>query len=173
MLQIRKADCHDASIIALLARVTFDESFGHLFSDRNDLLAYFERTFHVDKLTSSLQKETNLFWIALWDNLPVGYAKLKLHSTSEFVNGQKVCQLQKIYILKDFHSKKIGYQLQNQLLDKARQLDFEKIWLSVYDGNQQAINFYEKNDFKKVGEHVFQIGREVFDFWVMVRSLKY
>ena len=171
MLNIRKATKTDAIYIALLGRITFNESFGHLFSDKNDLLAYHERTFSVSKIENSIQKENNVFWIAFDDGLPIGYAKLKLNSRSEFLSQNKICQLQKIYVLKDFLSKKIGWELQNSVLKDARNIGFKTVWLSVYEGNERAIRFYERNDFEPIGTHDYQIGNENFNFLVMAKRL--
>ena len=69
------------------------------------------------------------------NRLPVGYAKLKLNSNSEFIESKDVCQLQKIYVLKDFLSMKIGFGLQDLLLKKAKELNFNKVWLSVLNSS--------------------------------------
>ena len=170
--EIRKANKNDAEYIALLGRVTFTETFGHLYRDPQDLLNYYDLTFSVDKIEKSLDKPDNVFWIAFVNRLPVGYAKLKLNSGSEFINSDSVCQLQKIYVLKDFLSTGIGYKLQEQLLDKAKELKFEQIWLSVLNDNERAIRFYEKNGFRGIGNHDFQIGKEHFEFIAMGKELK-
>ncbi|MCI4670971.1 MAG: GNAT family N-acetyltransferase [Bacteroidia bacterium] len=170
-LQIRRADISDAAYISLLGRITFGETFGHLFSDKQDLLDYFEKTFSVDKIERGLQKSENLFWLAFVDRLPVGYAKLKLNSKSAFWEGDSICQLQKIYVLKDFLSMKIGFKLQQILLQEAKDLGFEKTWLSVLDSNKRAIAFYVKNGFSNVGTHGFDIGKESFNFYVMLKDL--
>ena len=170
-IKTRIVSIEDAPIIAFLARITFDETFGHLFRDRQDLLDYFENTFSVDKIETSISKSNNIFWIAYVDKLPVGYAKLKLNSTSQFIISKNVCQLQKIYVLKDFLSLKIGHKLQGIQLQKAKELGFKHIWLSVLNSNERAINFYIKNGFKHIGDHDFQIGKEEFEFKVMSRTL--
>jgi len=167
---VRATEC-DAGIIALLGRMTFTETFGHLFREKKDLLSYYERTFSVAKIRNSLNKENNLYWLAHVDELPVGYAKLKLNSSNEFVDSDNICQLQKIYVLRDFLSMKIGRELQDMLLTEAKERFFSDIWLSVLNSNQRAISFYERNDFVKVGEHDFQIGRENFDFLAMNKKL--
>lgn len=172
MLDIRKATEADASFIALLGRITFNESFGHLFEDQNDLLAYHERTFSVSKIKRSLQKTNNFFWIAFVDGLPVGYTKLKLYSHSEFLDQERVCQLQKIYVLKDFLSNKIGHKLQQALLEEATRKGFDTIWLSVLNENSKAIRFYIRNGFKAIGNHDFQIGKENFQFTAMAKTLQ-
>ncbi len=171
MMEIRLVHKEDAPSIALLGRITFSETFGNLFSDREGLQNYLNTIFAVDKIEQSIQKENNVYWIAFVDRLPVGYAKLKLQSPSPFVPSDRVGQLQKIYVLKDFLSMKIGKRLQDVLLEKARTEGCEHIWLSVYKDNQRAIRFYEKNDFKTVGEHQFSIGKDSFDFLAMSKLL--
>ena len=107
-IEIRLAKKEDARYIALLGRITFTETFGHLFRDQNDLIDYYNYTFSVKKIEDGMKKQNNIFWIAFVNRLPVGYAKLKLDSKSEFIDSKDVCQLQKIYVLKDFLSMKIG-----------------------------------------------------------------
>ncbi len=171
MEQIRLAKKEDAALIALLGRVTFTEAFAHLFTDQNGLNDYLDSTFSVDKIARSLGKPDTNYWIAFVDKLPVGYAKLKLNSPSPFIDSQNIGQLQKIYVLKDFLSMKIGKRLQGRLLDYAREGGSEQIWLSVYQGNTRAIAFYKKNGFIPVGNHQFSIGKDTFDFMAMAKKL--
>ena len=170
-IEIRKATSKDAITIALLGRVTFDQTFGHLFHIKQDLLNYLNKTFAVEKIRKGLSKENNRFWIAIVDELPVGYAKLKLESPSEFIDSDKVCQLQKIYVLQNFLNLKIGHLLQKEVIEEASALNFDNIWLSVLDRNERAIKFYQKNDFHKIGEHDFMIGSQWFHFLVMTQAL--
>lgn len=170
-IEIRRAVKGDAKFIALLGRITFTETFGHLFRDRQDIQDYCSQTFSVEKIENSLIKPENIYWIACADKLPVGYAKLKLEGASEFIVSTRVCQLQKIYVLKDFLSMKIGFKLQELLLVKAIENACDTIWLSVLDSNKRAIHFYKNNGFATIGKHDFQIGKEHFDFIVMSKSL--
>lgn len=170
-IKVRLATKEDAVSIALLGRITFTETFGHFFRDKQDLLDYYNSTFSVEKIENGIAKPNNLFWIAFADRLPVGYAKLKLNSKSDFIDSKDICQLQKIYVLKDFLSMKIGLELQDVLLKKAQELKFEEIWLSVLNSNERAIRFYRKNGFEKIGNHDFQIGKESFEFIAMSKEL--
>ena len=170
-IEIRLAQKEDAQFIALLGRVTFTETFGHLFRDQNDLIDYYNKTFSVQKIEDGIRKQNNVFWIAFVNRLPVGYAKLKLHSRSEFIESKDVCQLQKIYVVRDFLSMRIGFELQESLLKKAKELGFSQIWLSVLNSNERAINFYEKTGFEKIGNHDFQIGKENFEFTAMLKTI--
>ena len=171
MAEIRIATVEDATHISALGKITFSETFGHLFRDKQDLLRYVEATFSVPKITRGLHKSSNVFWIAFVGEEPIGYAKLKLDSPTEFVDATSICQLQKIYVLKEFLSLKIGSELQEQLLAKARALSYEYIWLSVLNSNDRAIRFYQKNGFDHIGNHDFTIGQEHFDFFAMGKKL--
>ena len=73
--------------------------------------------------------------------------------------------------MKDFLSMKIGFELQGLLLKKAKELNFNRIWLSVLNSNERAINFYKKTGFEKIRNHDFQIGKENFEFIAMQKKL--
>ena len=170
-IEIRMAKKEDAPFIALLGRTTFTETFGHFFGVQQDLIDYYNLTFSVQKIEDGIEKPDNVFWIAFANRLPVGYAKLKLNSHSDFIESQDVCQLQKIYVLKDFLSMKIGFGLQDALLKKAKGLSFGHVWLSVLHSNERAISFYKQSGFEQVGHHDFQIGKERFEFIAMSKQL--
>jgi hypothetical protein len=171
-INIRIANKKDAELISLLGRVTFTETFGHLFYDKQTLFDYCNLTFSIDKIEKSITKPNNIFWIAYANRLPVGYAKLKLNSQSKFIIEKHICQLQKIYVLQDFLSLKIGFKLQTALINKAKEKKFKKIWLSVVISNERAIKFYLNNGFTQIGNHDFQIGKYNFEFIAMVKLLE-
>lgn len=50
-----------------------------------------------------------------------------------------------IYVLSEYHSKKIGYALMNAAMQKLS--DYQKIAVWVLKGNDRAIHFYEKYGF--------------------------
>ncbi|PIF46544.1 ribosomal protein S18 acetylase RimI-like enzyme [Chryseobacterium sp. 52] len=167
MIQIRRASIDDAQHIALLGRITFTETFSEYFRDPQDLFEYHERTFDVSKIRVSLQKENSHYWIAFWNKLPIGYAKLKIHSNTESIETENTSQLQKIYVLKEFLDKKIGKQLMDVLMKSFTESNKSHLWLSVLKSNTRAVQFYDRNGFKQAGEHEFRIGKEVFDFYIL------
>ena len=66
---------------------------------------------------------------------------------------------------------KIGFGLQGALLKKAKELNFDHVWLSVLHSNERAVNFYKHSGFEQVGNHDFQIGKENFEFVAMSKQL--
>lgn len=169
---VQKADTIAAEIVALLGRLTFRETFEHLFEGREDeLSAYLDQTFSVSKIRLSIAKLENHYWLALRDGLPIGYAKLKLPSQNPLVSDGSAAQLQKIYILSEFLSHRAGYALLRAVKAKAEEAKVETIWLTVLDSNQRAIRFYERNDWFDIGDATFSIGSQDFSFRVLQTSM--
>jgi hypothetical protein len=68
--EIRPAGPDDAEMVALLGRITFAETFGHLFLNHTgDLRAYLDHTFAVAKIRGSLgepdNNRNNRYWLSL------------------------------------------------------------------------------------------------------------
>lgn len=166
-IEIRKANINDAQLVALLGRITFAEAFGDFWEDH--LPAYLEKTFSVEKITSSLGKENNVFFLAFADGLPVGYAKLKKCSPYEKLADPSPGQLQKIYLLPDFIGQKIGEKLQDALFDEVIRNKIKTLWLAVWNINDKGIRFYERHGFKKETDYSYEFQGKRADFDVMVK----
>ena len=169
-LKIRKANLQDAEILALLAQITFRQAFGHFLSDETILRNYFKKTFSVEKMRSSINKDNNIFWIAYSDDLPVAYAKLKRFSPYEKISDPKPAQLQKIYVLQDYIGQSIGEQLQNELFNEVKLNGIKTLWLAVWDENEKAIRFYERYGFKKETTYHYDFDKMSIDYYVMTKT---
>ena len=169
---IRRADDRDAATVALLGRITFIETFGHLFHDHAcDLRAYLDATFDVAKIADSLCKPGNAYWLATVRGLPVGYAKLKHPSPPPGQHAQDAAQLQKIYVLREFLGARIGRDLLAPLMETAGALS-SLVWLDVLRENDRAIRFYERHGFAAIGDDTYTIGAQSFLFALMARPTR-
>ncbi|WP_298511614.1 N-acetyltransferase [uncultured Kordia sp.] len=171
MIEIKIANTADVHVLALLGRVTYVESHGHFIENKNDLSKYCDNAFSVAKTTQDLQDSKNIFYILYLDDLPIGYAKLVLNVFHESIASQNNCRLERIYILNEFIPLKIGQQLLNFLEEKATALDLDTMWLSVYVKNYRAIRFYERNEFKNVGELNFLVNGIEYENTVFSKKL--
>ncbi|WP_299212277.1 GNAT family N-acetyltransferase [uncultured Aquimarina sp.] len=163
MIKIKIAKEGDTEVLALLGRLTFAESHGHFIDDKNDLLKYLDENFSVSKMKQEINDPKNLFYIVYADGLPAGYAKIVVNAKHENVASQNSCRLQRIFILDDFIPLKIGQQLLTFVEEKAKELLLDTMWLSVYIKNNRAIRFYERNEFKNVGELSFLVNRKAYE----------
>ncbi|WP_435262754.1 GNAT family N-acetyltransferase [Tenacibaculum sp. nBUS_03] len=172
MVTIRTATTNDATIIALLGRITYSESHGKYIDNKKHLLNYNNDAFSLKKIKESLSIPDNVFYLIYVNKLPVGYAKLVLNTTFNNKTPQNSCRLERIYILNDFLPLKIGQQLYNTVINKAISLNFECIWLSVYIKNNRAIQFYRKNNFTKIGVLQFKVNKKEYENTVFVTKLE-
>lgn len=169
-ISIRKATQADSATIALLARITFREAFGTIWTDETVLKNYLAATFSVSKIQSSIQKTNNVFWIAFIDDLPVAYAKVKKYCPYESLSDPKPAQLQKIYVLNDFIGNKIGEKMLSELVAEIEGNKIKTLWLAVWDGNDKAIRFYERHGFHKECNYHYDFEAMSFDYEVMVKK---
>jgi len=166
-MEIRKALPSDAHYISLLGKITFADTFRHYFRKPEELKHYLSITFAEEKIAKSIAKENNTYWLAIIDGLAVGYAKLKKDSAFKGLKVKRPAQLQKIYILRNFHGAGVGKALLDAAVKEATASDSDGLWLSVLESNEKAKGFYEKAKFSPAGNHTFSIGSEEFYFSVM------
>jgi ribosomal protein S18 acetylase RimI-like enzyme len=131
------------------------------------LRSYLDHTFGVEKIRRRLKRNRNAYWIALVDQLPVGYAKLKLSSPTSLLALPIVAQLQKIYVLKEFLGQGIGRPLLEAVMEHAAAEKVDALWLDVLKENERAIRFYERHGFTALGDDIYTIGAQTFRFHLM------
>ncbi len=171
MIKIKTAKETDIGILALLGRITYSESHSRFIDDQNDLSKYIDDAFSISKIEQDINNPNNLFYILYVDDLPVGYVKLVLNAIHKSVVSQNNCRLERIYILNDFIPLKIGQQLLTFVEDKAKALQLDTIWLSVYMKNHRAIRFYQRNEFKNVGELNFIVNGKEYENIVFSKKI--
>ena len=158
----------DAGIISSIGLQSFYDAFHSIFEKNEDLEKYQEYTYETNKIRKSISKENNVFFIAWIDNKPVGFAKVKKFSLNALFESVAQMELQKIYVLFEYHSSGAGQALMNSVLELAEELRPDLVWLDVHIQNSRATRFYEKNHFRKTGKHFFDIGSQTFEYDVMI-----
>jgi ribosomal protein S18 acetylase RimI-like enzyme len=166
-IKIVRANSFHAETISSIGRQSFRDAFGHLFNDRKTLTEYLDYTYNVNKITRSINKENNIFFVAFLENVPVGFAKVKKHSLNEQIGSIAQMELQKIYVLSYYHGSGAGAALMQAVLDLADQVKPDFIWLDTHIGNSKAIRFYEKFGFIQSSKEYFTIGAQSFEYYLM------
>lgn len=171
MISIKQASTSHTETLALLGRITYSESHGHYINNAEGLFNYNNEAFSIKKTHEEIASEENVYWIAYVNNFPVGYAKLILNQVNEHITDQNVCRLERIYVLEEFLGRKVGFQLYETVFNKAKELEFNQLWLTTYIKNQKAMRFYEKLDFKKVGDYTFWVNGKAFENFIYAKEL--
>jgi ribosomal protein S18 acetylase RimI-like enzyme len=170
-IEIIKARADHAPAISYAGRNAFRDAFAHLFNNRSELEEYLDYTYAVDKIASSINKENNVYFLANVDGLPAGFAKLKKHSLNDQIESFVQAELQKLYVLKQYHGKGVGEALMQSVINLIGSFEPECLWLDTHISNERAIRFYERHGFKKSGTHQFTIGTQTFEYYVMVKPV--
>ncbi len=171
MIQVKVAKPKDALTLSVLGKKTYIESHGHYINDQKLLMSYCDRVFSVEKIKEEIQDSNIIFWIAFDGDFAVGYVQLIINEGIEHIKSDNISKLERIYVLDEYIPKKVGQQLQNQLLNYTRELGKDFLWLRVYVKNQRAIRFYQKNGFKDVGKTTFYVENKGFDNHVLSLEL--
>jgi ribosomal protein S18 acetylase RimI-like enzyme len=168
---IKQADANDLKILQRLSVVTFTDTFA-TYNTRKDMQMYIEKYFSCENLRAELADENNLFFIALNNEEPVGYLKLRLPQKHlQTLNVSNGIELERIYVLQQLQGAGLGYQLMQFAVNYAKQNGFDTLWLGVWERNEKAINFYKKCGFEIFGEHEFILGTDKQNDFLMKKTL--
>ncbi|CAM1344662.1 GNAT family N-acetyltransferase [Tenacibaculum amylolyticum] len=170
-IDIKKVGVESTEVLAMLGRVTYTESHGMYIENKEDLFIYNNKAFSINKIKESLQTPNILYHILYVDELPVGYTKLILNEDFETSPSGKNCRLERIYVLNEFIPMKLGKLLLENVIQSAKELSHDHIWLSVYVKNHRAINFYRKNDFLDIGMLNFLVNGKDYENYVLSKKL--
>lgn len=171
-LTIRQATARDAKVLTDLAYTTFWDAFAHHPKNApDDLNHYMRQAFSHDQITAELQDEKCIFLIAELDGEPAGYAKIIIDAIEPGINAERPVELNRLYSHQQFLGKGIGQGLIDACLERAKKEHRDVMWLGVWEYNPRAQRFYEKNGFRVVGSHVFQLGEDAQTDLLMQREL--
>jgi ribosomal protein S18 acetylase RimI-like enzyme len=166
-VRIVKADDSFAEAISSIGKKSFPYAFGHLFNDKKELSDYLEMTFNPAKIIRSLAKENDVFFVALINDAPAGFAKVKKFSLNDQIESVSQMEFQKLYVLPEYHGIGAGSALIDEVLKLANEIYPDYIWLNTHIKNEKAIRFYEKRGFNKTTKYYFTIGTQTFEYYLM------
>ncbi len=156
-IKIRKATEMDVVALQKIGKQTFFETFASSNSEEN-MQKYLEEGFSMEKLHSELSNPASEFYFAEINNEIIGYLKINFGQSQTELNDEKAIEIERIYVLKDFHGHKVGQVLYEKAIEVAKEKEADYIWLGVWEENPRAIAFYKKNGFFEFDKHIFRLG---------------
>lgn len=170
-IEIKKVSINDIDQLQKIGNQTFYETFSSVNSEVN-MAKYLNEGFSSEKLTVELCDDNTEFYFATSDGKVIGYLKINFGQSQTELKDENALEIERIYVLKDFHGKNVGKLLYDQAIHTAKQKNAEYIWLGVWEENPRAINFYKKNGFVAFDKHIFKLGDDVQTDIMMRLSLK-
>jgi len=158
-IEIKRLPLKDIDQLQKIGRQTFSETFSAGNTEEN-MAKYLEEGFSLEKLTAELNNINSEFYFALLNNNVIGYLKLNFGEAQTELKDDNALEIERIYVLKDFHGKSVGQMLYEKAIHVARQKNAGYVWLGVWEENPRAINFYKKNGFVEFDKHTFYLGND-------------
>jgi len=160
-INIRQATPDDAKLLTDLSYTTFWDAFAHHPKNAPDDLAHYMRqAFSLEQISVELADAKNIFLIAEIDYKAAGYAKIIFDNIEPGITATRPVELSRLYSHQEYIGKGVGQDLMNACFERAVKEDRDVMWLGVWEYNPRAQRFYEKNGFRVVGKHVFQLGSD-------------
>jgi ribosomal protein S18 acetylase RimI-like enzyme len=158
-IEIKKITLKDIDQLKEIGRKTFHETFSESNSEEN-MQKYLDEKFSTEKLTEELNNTDSEFYFATLENKVIGYLKVNFGESQTELKDDKALEIERIYVSKEFHGKKVGQLLYNKAIQIAQQKNKDYVWLGVWEENLRAVRFYTKNGFREFDKHIFKLGNE-------------
>lgn len=158
-IDIRKVKPGNLSQLQTISRQTFIETFGDKNTPEN-MKKYLDESFSEEKLSYELEETDSQFYFATHNNEVIGYLKINSGYVQTEIRDSNALEIERIYVLKKYHGKKVGQTLYDKALQIALKTNANYLWLGVWEKNDRAMNFYRKNGFAEFDKHIFKLGNE-------------
>lgn len=158
-MKIRRATANDINSLSKIGKQTFIETFASENSEGN-MTEYMENGFSNEKLLTELSDKNSEFYFAELEREIIGYLKINFGEAQSELMDENVLEIERIYVLKEFHGKSVGQKLYEKAIDIAKEKQVKYVWLGVWEQNPRAIRFYEKNGFVAFDKHIFKLGND-------------
>jgi len=148
---------NDLAVLQQIGRETFYESFSSVNTEEN-MTQYLAEAYSLEKLTDELNNPNSSFYFAVVNDKIIGYLKINFGDSQTELKLENALEIERIYVLQEFHGKRIGQLLFEKAMELAHQKKADYVWLGVWEENPRAISFYKKNGFVEFDKHIFKLG---------------
>ncbi|WP_203248781.1 GNAT family N-acetyltransferase [Sporosarcina beigongshangi] len=169
-INIKICTLEDSRELQEISYETFNETFQHQNSPEN-MNAYLERAFNLKQLEKELSNPSSQFYFIYLNNEVAGYLKVNTNEAQSEEMDNESLEIERIYIRYKFQKHGLGKCLLNKAIEISIESKKSKIWLGVWEKNENAIAFYKKIGFVQTGAHSFYMGDEEQTDLIMTKTL--
>ena len=151
--KIRRED--NAQIAAVIREVFVSEGYpktGTAFADAQ-----------LDFMFEAYDKPQAVYFVVEEEGRIVGGGGLSQLKNSE----ENICELQKMYFLKEVRGKGLGYKLITMCLEKAVEFGYKKCYLETLPEMEAAQNLYKKAGFEYLCSPMGDTGHSTCHVWML------
>lgn len=156
MISISQATIKDAQLLSCIGRLSFIESHGSS-ATAEIVEEYVTESFSLENCIKELSDLKNIYYFIYYNRQPAGYSKIILDTGHPNIKTENVTKLERLYLLKEFYHLRLGLKLTDFNIELSKQHNQKGMWVFVWKGNEQAVNFYKKTGFEAIGEYFFKL----------------
>ncbi|MGL5875564.1 MAG: GNAT family N-acetyltransferase [Xenococcaceae cyanobacterium] len=144
MLEIKQIQPHQTEEVKRIIL----EICAELFETTAETVQKYDPMLDIDRVQTDYFDRKGTFLVVMDDETVVGCGGIK------YLNFE-ICELKRMWLLKNYREQGLGFQLAQMLLDFAKQTGYKIIRLDVFDPNKQsyAIAFYQKLGFYSIDRY--------------------
>ncbi|MBI9072685.1 MAG: GNAT family N-acetyltransferase [Melioribacteraceae bacterium] len=158
-MKLLNVTLNDIETLVNIGRITFAETFSP-FNSKPVIDGYLDKYLNKTVFEEQIKNHNSKFFLAKLEDKTIGYLKLNFADAQTENIDNLAMEIERIYVLKEFHGKKIGQELLDYAIEIANKMRTNLIWLGVWDKNLRAVNFYKKNGFEEFDTHIFMMGEK-------------
>jgi diamine N-acetyltransferase len=151
----RDAEDRDAEALAAFSRDSFVATFGHLYPPE-DLASYVAAKYQPALQRGEIADPDVHYRLAFSGDALVGYCKSGPVTLPVEEAG---LELHRLYVAETVKGAGVARALMDEALAWMRARGAAAVFLSVWENNARAQNFYRGYGFEHIGEHGFMVGR--------------
>lgn len=148
-LEINRIGISGLDELISICQRSYYETFFEAFGDAEAYQSFTRELFNRARLLAELSNPAVIFYLASYNGQTAGYLKLCL--------DEMKTEIDSIYVLGTYQKLGIGKALIAHALGVAKNRASTELILRVWDQNQQAICFYERQGFVRSGEIRYQV----------------
>lgn len=168
-VKIMKCTNADLKVLQEVSIETFNDTFKSQNSPEN-MEAYLNKAFTEEQLKKELFNCASEFFFLYDQDEVAGYLKVNIFDAQSEEIGEESLEIERIYIRNKFQGKGLGRHLMEKAIEVALSKNKKSIWLGVWEKNETAIRFYERNGFIQTGAHSFYMGDEKQTDFIMTKT---
>lgn len=165
----RHARYDDAIKLSVLFKVVYIQTYG-IEGVSDEFANFITKQFAVERLQQLIQNSPDCLIVAEYNNNLVGVVEIEFNKKAP-IGNIIAPELNKLYILEWFCGKGIGQNLIKAAEEVVKSKGINQMWLWVLVSNERAISFYQKHEYKWIGNAAFQMEKNSYDNKVMLKDL--
>lgn len=168
-IQIRQAVPEDLNALRDLSIRSFVNAYA-AHNTAEDMEQYLREHFNEEVLAAELHDPRYVYFLAVGSGRMLGYIKLDRADVKKNF-ATRAIEIARLYTDPDWVSKGIGRRIVEAAVEFAHSENYNAIWLSAWQKNFRAVNFYQREGFRIEGLTRFVLGKDVQDDFVMVKKI--